>query len=138
MIWRLWFRFYYFLFTNQSKLKNTWFLIRFFFNFRQIDIWINDIYCKLDFNIVFNTILWGVITQGGGGHWAVYWTSPQSYIFLFVRLRTLGTWFWSGRVFKLSIQTYQLLIVIYRRGNFVYDRCDVLQLIGHCLIPLDH
>ena len=35
---------------------------------------------------------------------------------------------------KLSVQTFQPLIVIYRRGNFVYNR-DVHQFIGHCLIP---
>ena len=55
---------------------------------------------------------------------AVYYTSPQSFkiSFLFVDLKTLGTFnkFLIGWFIKLSVLTFQPLIEIYRRGNFVY------------------
>ena len=35
---------------------------------------------------------------------------------------------------KLSVQTFQPLIVIYKRSNFIEDKH---QFIGHCLIPQD-
>ena len=39
----------------------------------------------------------------------------------------------------LSVQAFQPLTLIYRRGNFVYNHCigGVHQFIGNCLIPLD-
>ena len=36
---------------------------------------------------------------------------------------------------KLSVQKFQPLILIYRRGDFVCRIEDVHQFIGHCLIP---
>ena len=41
-------------------------------------------------------------------------------------------------VFNFSVITYQLVIKIYRRGNFVYQHSNVHQFIGHCLIHVDH
>ena len=46
------------------------------------------------------------------GQWAVYYTSPQK---LWGLLWILIGWF-----IKLSFQTFKLLILIYRRGSFVY------------------
>ena len=37
----------------------------------------------------------------------------------------------------LSVLTFQPLIVIYRRSNFVFNIGQEHQFIGHCLIPLD-
>ena len=71
-------------------------------------------------------------SQGGRGHWEVYYTSPQSFIITFLtRLfnnfwdfyRIMICWF-----IKLSVQRFQPLILTY---NFVHH-C-----IGHCFIPLD-
>ena len=64
-------------------------------------------------------------TQSETGQWAVYYTSPQSFIivFLFVGFITLGTLVISvliGCLIKLSVLTFQPLILMYRRGNFVY------------------
>ena len=47
----------------------------------------------------------------GRGQWTVYYTSPQSYIQL------LLSFYWL--VHKLRVQTFQPLIIIYRRSNFV-------------------
>ena len=50
-------------------------------------------------------------------------------VFLFVGLTTLGT---------LSVQAFQLIILNYRRGNFVRIIIgDANTFIIHCLIPLD-
>ena len=35
-----------------------------------------------------------------------------------------------------SVQTFEQLIVIYLKENFVYNHC-VHKFIGHCLVPLD-
>ena len=65
--------------------------------------------------------------------------SPKFYNhdFLFVGLTTLGTvvvlWL-VGK--KLSVQMIQSLIVIYKRGSFVFVGYVHL-LLGQCLIPLD-
>ena len=59
--------------------------------------------------------------QGGRGHWAVYYTSPQSFKITLSHalaqqlLGVLLNWF-----MKLSVQTFLPLILIYRRGNFEY------------------
>ena len=43
-----------------------------------------------------------------------------------------------GWVIKLSVHTFQPLILICRRGNFFFFNIrDVHQFIGNCLIPLD-
>ena len=63
--------------------------------------------------------------QGGREHWAVYYISPTSFITTFCYLldqKLLGiyqiliVWF-----IKLSVQTFQRLVIIYRRGNFLYN-----------------
>ena len=63
-------------------------------------------------------------SQGGREHCAVYYTSPQSFtIFfvLFVGLTTLGNLIdFIGCFVKFIIQKFQPLIVINRRGIFVY------------------
>ena len=59
-------------------------------------------------------------------------------VILFVGLTTLGLlmnligWF-----VKFSVQTFQPLMVIYRRGNFFIIIVDAHQFIGHCLILSD-
>ena len=58
------------------------------------------------------------------GHWAIYYTSPQSLIRW---LNIFGDFYWIyvGMFIKLSVQTFQPLNVMYRRSNFVYHlwRC---------------
>ena len=51
------------------------------------------------------------INQEGRRQWAVYYTSPQS-LETFINLISC--------FFKLSVQTFQPLIVLYRRNNLVY------------------
>ena len=46
-------------------------------------------------------------------------------------------WIVIGWFFKLSVQTFQPLFVIYRWDNFVYHHWYLHKFIGHCLIPLD-
>ena len=60
--------------------------------------------------------------------------SPKfyNYTFLFVGLTNLIGWF-----IKFSVQTFQPLIVIYKRIILFIIIRDTFQLIGHCLIPLD-
>ena len=50
--------------------------------------------------------------QRGRGHWAVYYTSPQSF-FIFIEFGLLGSFSWVS-----ADQSF--LIVIYRRGSFAY------------------
>ena len=54
--------------------------------------------------------------------WAVYYTSPQSLIIMFFYsgLTNLETSVNDWLIFKLSVQTFKLPILIYRRVNFVY------------------
>ena len=64
--------------------------------------------------------------------------SPKFYncVFLFVSLKVniLGGLYFIliGCFIKLSVQTFQALILIYRWGNFVHHQFN-----AHCLIPLD-
>ena len=62
--------------------------------------------------------------QGRRGQWAVYHASPKSFIITFSYLLAwqLGDFYWTliGWFNKLSLQTFQSLIIIYRRSNFVY------------------
>ena len=60
-----------------------------------------------------------MVNQGGRGQWAVFF------------LHILVGWF-----IKLSVQIFQQLILIYRRGNFVYLRLGIYQFIGNGLFPL--
>ena len=67
------------------------------------------------------------------GQWVVYYTSSYKFydnVFLIVDLTTLLT--------LVNFDGFQPLILIYRRGNFLYYIFwDVHQFIGQCLIPLD-
>ncbi len=74
--------------------------------------------------------------QGVRGHSAVYYTSPQSLIRW---LNNLGDFYCIlvGCFIKLSVQPFQTLIIISRRGNLCEIIRDVQQFLGHCLIPLD-
>ncbi len=60
---------------------------------------------------------------GGGLHWAVSYNSPQSFKETFFHLLAYQLWELLLEFFvwfiKLSFK-FQLLIVIFRRGNFVY------------------
>ena len=59
--------------------------------------------------------------QGERGHWAVFYTSPQSFkitFFLLVGLTTLVIY--CMLIGWLSVKTFQPLIVIFIMGNFVY------------------
>ena len=62
-------------------------------------------------------------TPWGRGHWAAYYNIPQSFKihFLFVWLSNFGDYYLIliGWFIKLSVQTFQPIFVIYRRGNFV-------------------
>ena len=71
--------------------------------------------------------------KGGRGHWAFYYTSPQS-IFLIRLLKNFGDYYiiLIGWFIKLSVRIFQPLIVI-----CVSSIWDVHQFSGHCLIPLD-
>ena len=57
---------------------------------------------------------YGVVeTQGGRGHWTVYYTSPQSFMIMFSYSLTLQLWELSiliVRFIKLSVQTFQPLM----------------------------
>ena len=76
----------------------------------------------------------GDFLQGERIHWVVYYSSPQSFlnVFLFVGLTTLGTFIEFLLVSLLSVQMFKPLIVIYRRGYFVFhfNIGDVQQLNG--------
>ena len=56
----------------------------------------------------------GYSMQEGRGHWAVNHTRPQTFI---AKIRWLNN-FWD--FFEFCFKSFQPLIVIYRRGNFVY------------------
>ena len=66
-------------------------------------------------------------TQGGRWHWTVNYTGTQSFIapWLTHWLKNFTTWILIGWFIKLSVQTFLPLILIFRRGNFVYHhwRC---------------
>ena len=57
----------------------------------------------------------------GMGQWAVYYTSPQSFMitFCYSILNNFGDFYWIWLVGLLGVQTFQPLISIYKRGNFV-------------------
>ena len=63
--------------------------------------------------------------KGGGRYWAVHYTSPQSFMITFSYSLALETFYWTfiAWVITLHAQTFQLLIVIYRRDSFVYHHC---------------
>ena len=65
------------------------------------------------------------ISQGGRGHWTVYYTIPQSFMITISYLMAYQPWGLLlnliGWFIKLSFRAFQPLIVIYRRSNFVYQ-----------------
>ena len=69
---------------------------------------------------------WGLVTnfQGGRGNWGVYYTSHTVLLkgFLIRWLNNFGDFslILIGWFINLSVQTFQPLIIIYRRDNFVY------------------
>ena len=65
--------------------------------------------------------------QVGSWQWAGYYTGPQSFITVILMFsHSLANnfedfnWIFIDSFIKLSVQTFQLLFVIYRRGNFEY------------------
>ena len=80
--------------------------------------------------------------QGGRGHWAVYYTSPQSFSIMFLipywlnnfeanfEFWLVGSWSWVSKRFKHLLQSSEGVIFCNIIG-------DVHQFMGHCLIPLD-
>ena len=61
----------------------------------------------------------------GRGHWAVYYTIPQSFMIpFFIRwLIIFGNFYWTyiSWFIQLRVQTFQIIFVLFnRRGNFVY------------------
>ena len=75
------------------------------------------------------------LCKGRGGQWSVYYSCPQSLIIPFF-IYWLH-WILIDWIIKLSFQTCQPLISIYRRGNFYIIIRDEHQFIGHCLFSLD-
>ena len=73
------------------------------------------------------------------GHWAVYYTSLQSFIItFFIRwLCNFGDFYWNliGWFIKLSVQSFQPLIVIYRRGNILEIRINSSTIVLSFSIP---
>ena len=70
----------------------------------------------------------------------VYYTGPQSLKLMFSHLLyNFGDFIsiFIGWLLKLRIQTFQPIIVIFRRDYFVHNLMDVHQFIGYCSIPLD-
>ena len=75
------------------------------------------------------------------GHYAAYYTSPQSFIItvsysLAQQHWGLFLWIFIGWIIKLIVQTLQPLI-FYIRGSLCIIIRYVHQSIGHCHIPLD-
>ena len=62
-----------------------------------------------------------------GGDWAVYYTGPQSFLITFSYSLAQQLWaliiIFIGWIIKLSVKTFQPLIVNYRRSNFIYCHC---------------
>ena len=60
--------------------------------------------------------------QGGRGHGLFITLVPKilEYRFIFVSFTSLGTFLLICLFFKMSVQTFLPLFVIYKSGNFVY------------------
>ena len=78
------------------------------------------------------------LTQEGRIHCVVCYSSPQGFIHcFFIR------WIYKFGdlkfycIMRLSVQTFQALLVIYRRVILCIIIENFYQFIGHCLIPLD-
>ena len=66
---------------------------------------------------------WPCKRQGGRGHWAVYYTRPRKFynnVYLFVQQLWELLLCLIGLSIKLIFKTFKSIIVIYRRGNFMY------------------
>jgi hypothetical protein len=70
-------------------------------------------------NYIFSSIFIKIVFQGGRGHWAVYYTSPQSFIITFNNL-----------LLKLFLIGWYV-----ECPTFLWD---IHQFTSYCLIPLDH
>ena len=71
-------------------------------------------------------VIYSSMFQVGRRHLAVYYTSPQSFMktFTYSLAQQLWEFFLNLNWFiKLSVQTFQQIIEIYRRGYFVYHQC---------------
>ena len=73
--------------------------------------------------------------KGGKYNCAVYRTFPFN-VFVFVGCTTFRSFFriLFGLFIKLSVKTFQPLIVIYRWSNFVSHHCRITSIFSHCLI----
>ena len=78
-------------------------------------------------------------TQGGRGHWAVFYTSLKIFFITFFIpwLNNFEDFHWTliGRFIKLSVQMFQSPIVEVVILCTIIE--DVHHFIGFCLIPLD-
>ena len=76
--------------------------------------------------------------QEGRGHWTVNFTGTQSFIifnYLICWLKNFGYIFY-GCFKPCSFQTLQPIILIHRRGNFVYNYWGfIYKFIVQCLNP---
>ena len=81
--------------------------------------------------------------QGGRGHWDLYYTSPQSFIITLYYLLAYqyGDFYLISicQFIKLSVQTFQPLIVIYRRGNLciINEKVHTFMLMSYPCILVD-
>ncbi len=80
---------------------------------------------NLEFKNIFGI---GRFSQKKRGQWDVNYTSSKSFIITFFYSLTWQLWelWWIliGWFIKLSLQTSQQIIVIYRRDNFVYHHSE--------------
>ena len=85
-----------------------------------------DVCVPYTFLISFNSPLklCKLFSAGREGILSVYCTSPQSYVITFLMgwINNFGDFYriLISRFIQLSVQTFQPLIVIYKRSNFVY------------------
>ena len=71
----------------------------------------------------------------GRGHWPVYYSSPQCFIkaqLIWGHYRIL-----IGLFIRVTFQTFQPLIVIYRKGNFVYEMIGMYINLSAIVLSLD-
>ena len=71
--------------------------------------------------------------QDGKGQWAIFYTSPQSFIITFSFSLAEQLW---GLLLNFD-WLFQPLIVTYRMGNFVYHKREYTKVYCYCLIFLD-
>ena len=80
------------------------------------------------------------ILSEGRGHWALYYTSPQSLIITFSirQLNNLEDYYsiLIGWFIQFSVKKFQPLIVIYRMGNFVYHHLGCTSILSAIVLSL--